>query len=81
MFPGYAANALKAAYNPVIQGVFCIGREEASTMREVGIAEAVRTPVGRRNGALKDVHPVVLGAMALRELMDEDLSDAWSKMW
>jgi acetyl-CoA acyltransferase len=37
-------------------------------MREVVIAEAVRTPVARRNGALKDVHPVVLGAMALREL-------------
>ena len=28
----------------------------------------MRTPVARRNGALKDVHPVVLGAMALREL-------------
>jgi acetyl-CoA acetyltransferase family protein len=38
-------------------------------MREVVIVEAVRTPVGRRNGALKDVHPVVLAAMALRELM------------
>jgi acetyl-CoA acyltransferase len=37
-------------------------------MREVVIAEAVRTPVARRNGALKDVHPVVLGALALREL-------------
>jgi acetyl-CoA acetyltransferase family protein len=37
-------------------------------MQEVVIAEAVRTPVARRNGALKDVHPVVLGAMALREL-------------
>jgi acetyl-CoA acyltransferase len=37
-------------------------------MREVVIVEAVRTPVGRRNGSLKDVHPVVLGAMALREL-------------
>jgi acetyl-CoA acyltransferase len=37
-------------------------------MREVVIAEAVRSPVARRNGALKDVHPVVLGAMALREL-------------
>jgi acetyl-CoA acyltransferase len=33
------------------------------------IVEAVRTPIGRRNGALKDVHPVVLAAMALRELM------------
>ena len=38
-------------------------------MREVVIVEAVRTPVGRRNGALKDVHPVVLAAMNLRELM------------
>ncbi|HST87708.1 MAG TPA: thiolase family protein [Ktedonobacterales bacterium] len=38
-------------------------------MREVVIVEAVRTPVGRRNGSLKDVHPVVLGAMALRELV------------
>jgi acetyl-CoA acyltransferase len=37
-------------------------------MREVVIVEAVRTPVGRRNGALKDVHPVVLAAMALREV-------------
>jgi acetyl-CoA acetyltransferase family protein len=38
-------------------------------MREVVIVEAVRTPIGRRNGALKDVHPVVLAAMALRELV------------
>jgi acetyl-CoA acetyltransferase family protein len=38
-------------------------------MREVVIVEAVRTPTGRRNGALKDVHPVILAAMALRELM------------
>jgi acetyl-CoA acetyltransferase family protein len=38
-------------------------------MREVVIVEAVRTPIGRRNGALKDTHPVVLGAMALRELV------------
>jgi len=38
-------------------------------MREVVIVEAVSTPVGRRNGSLKEVHPVVLGAMALRELV------------
>lgn len=37
-------------------------------MREVVIVEAARTPVGRRNGALKDVHPVVLAALALREV-------------
>ena len=39
-------------------------------MREVVIVEAVRTPTGRRNGSLKDVHPVVLAAMTLRELME-----------
>src|SRR6185312_11076105 len=38
-------------------------------MREVVIVEAVRTPIGRRNGALKDVHPVMLAAMTLRELL------------
>jgi acetyl-CoA acyltransferase len=38
-------------------------------MRDVVIVEAVRTPIGRRNGALKDVHPVVLAAMTLRELV------------
>src|SRR6266498_2075609 len=32
-------------------------------MREVVIVEAVRTPIGRRNGKLKDVHPVVLGSL------------------
>jgi acetyl-CoA acyltransferase len=38
-------------------------------MREVVIVEAVRTPVGRRGGALKDVHPVLLAAQALREVV------------
>src|SRR5947199_8406920 len=38
-------------------------------MREVVIAEAVRTPLGRRNGKLKDVHPVVLGSLVLKELL------------
>jgi acetyl-CoA acetyltransferase family protein len=38
-------------------------------MRDVVIVEAVRTPVGRRNGALKETHPVLLAAMMLRELM------------
>ena len=38
-------------------------------MREVVIAEAVRTPIGRRNGKLKDVHPVVLGALVLKEIV------------
>ncbi|HEY8864278.1 MAG TPA: thiolase family protein [Candidatus Dormibacteraeota bacterium] len=39
-------------------------------MREVVIVEAVRTPIGRRNGKLKDIHPVVLGSMVLKELIE-----------
>lgn len=34
-------------------------------MREIVIVEAVRTPVGRRNGWLRETHPVRLGAAAL----------------
>ena len=36
---------------------------------EVVIVDAIRTPVGRRNGSLKDVHPVDLGAHVLAELI------------
>src|SRR5437763_16900077 len=38
-------------------------------MREAVIVEAVRTPIGKRNGKLKDVHPVVLGSLVLKELV------------
>src|SRR5438034_457757 len=38
-------------------------------MREVVIVEAVRSPIGRRNGKLKDVHPVVLGSVVLKEVV------------
>jgi acetyl-CoA acetyltransferase family protein len=38
-------------------------------MREVVIVEAVRTPIGRRNGKLKDTHPVVLGSLVLKEIV------------
>jgi acetyl-CoA acetyltransferase family protein len=38
-------------------------------MREVVIVEAVRTPIGRRNGKLKEVHPVVLGSLVLKEVV------------
>ena len=31
------------------------------------IVDAVRTPLGRRNGALKDVHPVDLAAHVVRD--------------
>src|SRR5207249_2101710 len=38
-------------------------------MREAVIVEAVRTPLGRRGGALKDTHPVDLLAKTLNELV------------
>jgi len=38
-------------------------------MREAVIVEAVRTPIGRRNGKLKDLHPVVLGSLILKEVV------------
>jgi acetyl-CoA acyltransferase len=38
-------------------------------MREVVIVEAVRTPLARRNGKLKDMHPVVLGSLVLKEIV------------
>ncbi|WP_404331037.1 thiolase family protein [Mesobacillus maritimus] len=38
-------------------------------MRDVVIVEAVRTPVGRRNGVLKDIRPDVLAAEVLQELV------------
>jgi acetyl-CoA acyltransferase len=39
-------------------------------LREAVIVEAVRTPIGRRNGKLKDVHPVVLGSLVLKEIVE-----------
>jgi acetyl-CoA acyltransferase len=38
-------------------------------MRDAVIVDAVRTPVGKRNGALADVHPVDLSALVLNELV------------
>jgi acetyl-CoA acyltransferase len=38
-------------------------------MREAVIVEAVRTPIGKRGGLLRDVHPVELGAICLREVL------------
>jgi len=39
-------------------------------MPEAYIIDAVRTPVGRRGGALSQVHPADLGAHSLRALLD-----------
>ena len=42
------------------------GDEMAQTGREVVIVAATRTPIGRRNGALRGEHPVMLAAQVLR---------------
>src|SRR6202140_2717290 len=39
-------------------------------MREAVIVEAVRTPLARRNGKLKEMHPVVLGSLVLKEIIN-----------
>ncbi|MFC5604221.1 acetyl-CoA C-acyltransferase [Sporosarcina koreensis] len=43
-------------------------------MREVVIVDAVRTPIGRYNGALKDVRPDDLGAVVIRALIERNPS-------
>jgi acetyl-CoA acyltransferase len=39
-------------------------------MRDAVIVDAVRTPIGKRNGGLKDVHPVDLSAHVLNALVE-----------
>ena len=39
-------------------------------MTEVVIVDAIRTPLGKRNGWLREQHPVKLGARVIRALVD-----------
>ena len=39
-------------------------------MSEAFIIDAVRTPVGRRNGGLSQAHPADLGAHVIKALVD-----------
>lgn len=41
-------------------------------MREVVIVDAVRTPIGKYKGALKDVRPDDLGATVIRALVERN---------
>ena len=41
-------------------------------MRSAVIVDVVRTPLGRRNGKLKDWHPVELAAHTLRALQERN---------
>jgi acetyl-CoA acyltransferase len=45
-------------------------------MREAVIVEAVRTPTGKRDGWLRDYHPVELGATVVQELLKRSGVDA-----
>ena len=45
-------------------------------MDEVVIVEAVRTPIGKNGGLLKDTHPVKLGATALQEVVRREIGRA-----
>jgi acetyl-CoA acetyltransferase family protein len=47
-----------------------------ATMKEAVIVDALRTPVGRRNGLLKEWHPVDLMAQVLRRLVERTGIDA-----
>ncbi|GLY38917.1 acetyl-CoA acyltransferase [Amycolatopsis sp. NBRC 101858] len=40
------------------------------TVREAVIVDAVRTPIGKRNGSLSEVHPVDLSAAVLKALVE-----------
>src|SRR5919198_3119113 len=46
--------------------------DHMATLREAVIVDAVRTPVGRRNGRLKDWHPVDLASEVLRALVERN---------
>jgi acetyl-CoA acetyltransferase family protein len=46
--------------------------KEETRMTDAVIVDAVRTPLGKRNGALKDWHPVDLAAHTLRALVERN---------
>ncbi len=59
-------------------------RRTVGSMRDAVIVGAVRTPVGRRNGGLAQVHPVDLSAVVLRALAERtgiDPADVEDVMW
>ncbi len=50
-------------------------RRQYSPVREAYVVDAVRTPVGKRGGALSGVHPADLGAAALQGLLGRNTID------
>lgn len=51
-------------------GVPLTGNGRGAVMTEAYVIDAVRTAVGKRGGALAGIHPVDLGALAWRGLLD-----------
>jgi acetyl-CoA acyltransferase len=49
-------------------------------MHDAFICDAIRTPIGRYGGALKDIRADDLGALPLRELMRRNPSVDWSRV-
>jgi len=45
-------------------------------MNDIVLVDAIRTPIGRRNGWLRETHPVRMGAIVLRELLARTNLDA-----
>ncbi len=64
----YAAFAEKR--EPTFTGQWAVKEIGAEQMRETVIVEAVRTPVGKRNGGLSDMHAADLSAVVLNELVE-----------
>jgi acetyl-CoA C-acetyltransferase len=52
-----------------------VGATSVTPMADVVIVEAVRTPIGRRNGGLSTVHPADLLGTALREVVGRSSID------
>jgi acetyl-CoA acyltransferase len=44
-------------------------------MQDAVIVDAIRTPGGKRNGQLRDWHPVTLGALVLNSLVKRNKLD------
>lgn len=50
-------------------------RRPYAPLREAYVVDAVRTPIGKKGGALAEVHPADIGAAALRGLVDRNSVD------
>ena len=48
---------------------------EANAMNEIVIVDAIRTPLGKRNGWLRELHPVALGAHVTKSLLERNSLD------